>query len=114
MTDGLASSPLFEGIGNWILEQGLREASCADIVQGVGRRLLAGGIPLYRLSVGSMILHPVFGAMNYMWDADNDQIQSEMMQRELLTTAEFRNSPFFKLAAECLTSAVVRQNWVIE
>lgn len=100
MNDVLESSPLFEGIGNWILEQGLREVPCADIVQGVGRRLLAGGIPLYRLSIGSMMLHPVFGAMSYIWDADNDQIQSEMAPRELLATEAFQNAPFFDLAAE--------------
>ncbi|MFT5487116.1 MAG: adenylate cyclase [Paracoccaceae bacterium] len=104
MSDGAGNSPLFEGIGNWILEQGLREATCDEIVQGMGRRLLAGGIPLYRLSVGSMILHPVFGAMSSIWDADNDQIQTNMAPRELLATEEFQTAPFFHLPSQKISS----------
>ncbi len=104
MSDGSEISPLFDGIGNWILEQGLREATCGDIVQGVGRRLLAGGIPLCRISVGSMILHPVFGAMSSVWEAANDHIQTDMVPREMLATATFQAAPFFYLPAHKIPS----------
>ena len=100
MNDGFSNSPLFESLGIWLLEQGLREASVADIVQGVGRRLVTGGIPLYRLSVGGLILHPVFGAMDVVWDADNDRVRSEMAPREIMTSEEFQNTPFFRMAAD--------------
>ena len=49
MNDGFSHSPLFESVGAWLLDQGLREAAVGEIVQGTGRRLVAGGIPLYRL-----------------------------------------------------------------
>ncbi len=100
MNSGLSNSPLFEGIGKWLVDQGLREVSDADIVQGVGQRLVAGGIPLYRLSIGGMVLHPIFGAKDVVWDADNDHVRSQMMPREIMSSVEFQNSPFFMMATE--------------
>lgn len=100
MDDGFSKSPLFESLGVWLMDQGLRETSVGDIVQGAGRRLLAGGIPLNRLSVGAMFLNPVFGAMDVVWDADADRITSRMAPRELITTEEFQNAPFFRMAAD--------------
>ena len=32
MKDGFSQSPLFESVGAWLLDQGLREASVGDIV----------------------------------------------------------------------------------
>lgn len=98
MNDGLSTSPLFEGLGTWLMTQGLREASITDLVQNAGRRLVAGGIPIYRLSVGGMVLHPVFGALDVIWDADSDQVRNELMPRELTTSEEFQNAPFFHMA----------------
>jgi len=96
----LEGSPLLEGIGAWLLEQGMREASVTDVAQGVGRRLLAGGVPLSRVSIGGMVLHPVFGAMNVAWEADTDHVQSAMVPREEMTSDEFRNAPFYRLLSE--------------
>ncbi|MGE0255406.1 MAG: adenylate/guanylate cyclase domain-containing protein [Alphaproteobacteria bacterium] len=100
MPHALDGSPLLEGIGAWLLQQGMREASVTDVAQGVGRRLLAGGVPLYRVSIGGMVLHPVFGAMNVAWDADTDHAQSAMVPREEMTSDEFRNAPFYRLLSE--------------
>lgn len=96
----VSQSPLFESIGAWLLEQGLREASVSDIVKGVGRRLLEGGIPLYRLSIGGMILHPIFGATDVVWEADNDTVRAERVSREIMTSEGFQNAPFFRMAAD--------------
>lgn len=95
-----AASPLFDGIAGWLLEQGLSESSIEDIVQGLGQRLLAGGIPMYRLSVGSMLLHPVFVAMDVAWRAETGQVVSEMMPRKGLLTQAFQNTPFFVAARD--------------
>ena len=100
MKEGFSQSPLFESVGTWLLDQGLREATVGDIVQGTGRRLVAGGLPLYRLGIGGMILHPIFGAIDVVWDADNDRVRAERAPREITTSAEFQNAPFFRMAAD--------------
>jgi|ETN07SMinimDraft_1059922.scaffolds.fasta_scaffold149746_2 hypothetical protein len=37
-------SPMFDQLGVWILEQGIREAPVEKIISGFGRGLVAGGI----------------------------------------------------------------------
>ncbi len=88
-------SPMFDQLGVWILEQGISEAPVEKIISGFGRGLVAGGIALHRISLGGMLLHPVFGALDVVWDAQDDTVTSKMVPREIVTTEEFQNSPFF-------------------
>jgi len=116
MENKASNSPLFDGVATWLMKQGLQEAPLEDIVPGLGRRLVAGGVPLYRISVGGMLLHPVFGAMAIDWAAPSDQVSTQMMPRSAVTTPEFQDAPFFVAAKEgiefqrfCLEKPVERE-----
>jgi adenylate cyclase len=95
-----AYSPLFDGVATWLLEQGLHHAGLTEIVQGLGQRLVAGGVPLHRISIGGMLLHPTFGALDVVWEAPLDQIRSSMASRAAIYTPEFQDSPFFIAARD--------------
>ncbi len=99
MDDTPPFSPLFDGLAQWTLQQGLHETTVSDLVQGFGRRLVAGGVPVSRISVGGMMLHPVFGAVDVVWEADHDQVSVSRVARRILTTPEFQNTPFFQMAS---------------
>jgi len=99
MNDTPPFSPLFDGLAQWTLQEGLHGTSVSDLVQGFGRRLVAGGVPVSRISIGSMILHPVFGAADIIWESDHDQVSVNRAPRKALTTPEFQNSPFFHMAS---------------
>ena len=92
-------SPLFGGIATWLLERGLLEASVGEIAQGLGRRLVNGGVSLHRISIGGVLLHPVFGGMDVVWEARNDRLRSDMYPRSAMNTAEFQDAPFFHMLA---------------
>ena len=100
MDNKSAYSPLFDGVATWLLSQGLGEKKLEDIVPDLGRRLVAGGVPLYRLSVGGMLLHPVFGAMDITWAAPTDQMTAYMAPLSIVPTPEFQNTPYFVAAKE--------------
>ena len=93
-------SPLFDGVATWLMAQGLQEERLENIVQDLGRRLVAGGVPLHRISIGGMLLHPVFGALDIVWVASTDQVISQMAPRSAFATPEFQNAPFFIAAKE--------------
>ena len=93
------TSPLFDQLGIWLMDRGLKEASPEDIVQGFGRRLVEGGISLHRLSLGGMQLHPVFGAKDVVWNARDDSVVGQIIPRAVLTTQAFQNAPFFWAAS---------------
>lgn len=86
---------MFDQIGVWLMDCGVREADVEDVVQGFGRRLVDAGVSLYRVSLGGMLLHPVFGALDVVWNARDDTVVNQMMPRSVLTTPEFQDSPFF-------------------
>lgn len=90
-----STSPLFDRLGIWLISQGLKEASAEEIVQGFGRRLVEGGVSLTRVSLGGFLLHPVFGALDIVWTARDDQILSRRIPRSEITSEAFRNSPFY-------------------
>ncbi len=102
MNDTPPFSPLFDGLAQWTLQQGLHETTVSDLVQGFGRRLVAGGIPVSRISVGGMVLHPVFGASDIVWQADHDQVAVNRVARALITSDEFKNAPFFYMVENTL------------
>lgn len=93
-----APSQLFDGIANWLIEEGLGDAAFGDILGGLGRRLLAGGVPVHRISTGGLFLHPVFGAIDTAWDSQSDRVTETVQPRSKFDSAEFRNSPFFQAA----------------
>jgi hypothetical protein len=83
------------GSNAWLVEQGLSDANLAEIVQGLGQNLGGRGIALQRIAVGGMLLYPVFGARDVIWDARTDHVKSEMATRDIIRSTEFQNSPFF-------------------
>ncbi len=97
MTKPEARSPLFGGVATWLLEQGLVEASVGEITQGLGRRLVNGGVSLHRISIGGVILHPVFGGLDVVWEARNDRLRTDMYARNTMDTPDFQDSPFFHM-----------------
>ncbi len=95
MSFPISTSPMFDNLGTWLIDQGLREAAVDDVVQGFGRGLVDAGVSIYRVSLGGLLLHPVFGALDVVWNARDDTITGQMMPRSVVTTGSFQKSPFF-------------------
>ena len=93
----MSNSELFEGISSWLLERALTDADLDETVAGLGRRLVRGGVPVFRINFGSMLLHPVLGAMDITWDALNDTCRTQAVPRAAARTPEFQNAPFFQM-----------------
>jgi multidrug resistance efflux pump len=44
----------------WLLRDGRRQPSHADLIHALGARLVAAGVPVWRIYVGLHQLHPAF------------------------------------------------------
>jgi adenylate cyclase len=88
-------SPLFHAINSWLIDRAVGEGELTETIQGLGRKLVAGGLPLYRINVGGLLLHPVLGALDITWEAGNDSCRSQIIPRAAATSPEFRNAPFY-------------------
>ncbi len=88
---------LFRDISCWLLERALTDADLDETVAGLGRRLVQGGVPVFRINFGSMLLHPVLGALDLTWDALSDNCRSQAVPRTAAKTPEFQNAPFYRM-----------------
>lgn len=86
---------LFDASTQWLLEQSYQELDLGELVKGLGQRLVANGIPIHRIGIGGMILHPVFGALDVTWDAQTNVVQNSKIPRTGFTQPDFQNAPFF-------------------
>jgi adenylate cyclase len=55
---------LFDNIIAWLLDRALGDESIESTVSELCTRLVDGGVPLARVSVGRTVLHPVIGLMD--------------------------------------------------
>ena len=102
MATDAGPSPLFDGIAVWLMAQGLSDVGLPETIRGFGQRLVAGGLPVHRIGIGGMLLHPVFGALDIVWRAQNDQLTDDVVPRAKLNSPEFRSSPYFQAATDDL------------
>ncbi|MEM7022939.1 MAG: adenylate/guanylate cyclase domain-containing protein [Pseudomonadota bacterium] len=93
----MTTSALFGEISSWLLARALTDADLDETVAGLGRRLVRGGVPVARINFGSMLLHPVLGALDVTWDALSDTCRSQAAPRIAAKTPEFQNAPFFQM-----------------
>jgi len=50
-----------------IIESGIADAPLTQLVEVAMQRLIAAGVPIDRMNVGSRILHPLFDGMSITW-----------------------------------------------
>ena len=58
---------MLQKLSTWLMDQGVRDTPVREFVIGFCERLRDGGVPIERFSFGGMILHPVFGANQIVW-----------------------------------------------
>jgi len=84
-----------DNLVSWIIEQGLDDTLYPALISELGRRLIAGGIPVNRISIGGMLLHPVLGANDIVWEAKLDEVRVQKAPRQIFKSDDFKNAPFF-------------------
>lgn len=100
MAETAANPPLFRGICDWLIDRALRERDLAETVLLLGNKLVEGGLPICRINVGALLLHPVMGALDITWEPSYDTCRSQLVPRSIINSADFRNAPFFKMVSE--------------
>ena len=74
-------APAAGAIVAWAVEVGLDEREEADLLAGYCERLIAAGVPLWRVSTGADTLHPLIEAQGHRWRA-GEEIREEFFARD--------------------------------
>ncbi|MFO1072155.1 MAG: adenylate/guanylate cyclase domain-containing protein [Geminicoccaceae bacterium] len=87
----------------WIVASGLAAEDETALLDGVCARLVAAGVPLWRVATGADVLHPLLDARGCRWQRGQGVVREEFAREEL--EDETRNeswlrSPFHRLVRE--------------
>ncbi|WP_299729790.1 adenylate/guanylate cyclase domain-containing protein [uncultured Tateyamaria sp.] len=90
---------LFDNIIDWLMQEALDENPLTSIVETFGRRLVEGGVPVARISIGRSILHPTIGLLDVQWEQETGQVSTQTVPRQVVRNSlELFDSPFGELS----------------
>jgi adenylate cyclase len=89
----------------WAVREGLRGTAAAALFEGLCRRLVSAGLPLWRAFAGMRTLHPQWGGYAYTWWRDLDAIEPLQFERGAAYEHEILNSPIGYLVRQAEASA---------
>ena len=94
---------MFDQINTWLIDRLHEDVDLSDTMAELAQRLVAGGVPVFRMVIGRSMLHPVIGLLDLTWDADTGLVERVQMSRErarqLVDSGSFANTPFGRIAS---------------
>jgi adenylate cyclase len=96
-------------IARWIVDSALDGTALPDLVAGVAERLVAAGLPFYRVGLAFRILHPLFSGISITWTEGRGATTTFNPAGDAPETP-FGRSPFFYLLREQL----LEHRWRLE
>src|SRR5215475_8299044 len=88
------------GLHIWAVQQGLLGASTDAVFDGLCRRLVGVGVPLWRVFAGMRTLHPQWAGYAYTWQHDRDIVEPAQIERSEAYEQDVADSPFAVLIRE--------------
>jgi adenylate cyclase len=95
----------------WVVREGLRGADAAAIFDGLCKRFVSAGVPLWRAFVGMPTLHPQWGGYSYTWRRDLNAIEPEQFGRGHEYELILLRSPFGQLIRQVEKSGPEGDPW---
>jgi adenylate cyclase len=80
-------------IATWLIGPARRELPPEAIVGGLVARLIAAGVPLWRVRIGQRVANPMIGAWGVTWNR-SEGVQLYTVPRSMLDTGAYHGSPF--------------------
>ncbi|MDQ6436903.1 adenylate/guanylate cyclase domain-containing protein [Mesorhizobium sp. LHD-90] len=77
----------------WLIGPARKAGQPKEIVAGLIDRLVAAGVPLWRVRIGQRVANPMIGAWGVIWTRDGGA-ESYTVPRSMLATDSYRGSPF--------------------
>ena len=78
----------------WLIGSARLSAPPLKLIDGFCRRLIALGVPLWRLRAGQAIANPLASAWGVIWTRDGAGSHEYTVQRSVLATGAYHGSPF--------------------
>ncbi|MEQ1950696.1 adenylate/guanylate cyclase domain-containing protein [Mesorhizobium sp. CN2-181] len=77
----------------WLIGPARKASQPKEIVAGLIDRLVAAGVPLWRVRIGQRVANPMIGAWGVIWTRDGGA-ERYTVPRSMLSSDSYRGSPF--------------------
>jgi adenylate cyclase len=81
-------------IARWLIGEARVSSLPLDLIDGFCRRLVARGLPLWRLRAGQRLANPLASAWGVIWTRDGSDTHEYLVPRAMLSTGAYFGSPF--------------------
>jgi adenylate cyclase len=88
----------------WAVAEGLRGSGPELLFDGLCRRLVAAGVPIWRAFAGSRTLHPQWAGYGYTWWRDKGMVEPAQYERGERYEQLLAESPFALLRREAVAA----------
>ena len=78
---------------DWLMEDGRRAESIGALMEAFCRRLIEGGVPLFRANWHIRMLHPQIRGISFYWRANQDGVEEIEREHGTELRPEYLNSP---------------------
>src|SRR6056297_10711 len=85
---------VFDRLTKWLQQTSLLDVTLEDLVKAYAERLVDGGVPVARLSLGRMIMHPVIGLVDVTWQARTGRVDTGLVPRRAIPPDLTKQGPF--------------------
>lgn len=85
-------------VQDWLTAEGLRGIGDVALLYGFCERLQAAGVPVFRVFIGSDVLHPTLAARILRWRRGDPIVDTDVLRGDGSVPAdEWRTSPFYAM-----------------
>jgi adenylate cyclase len=92
-----------DALTDWLIDGARSAATPAEMMAQSCERLVAAGLPLWRVGIFIRTLHPEIFGRNFIWKQDAPEVEIGTVDFEIQETPEFKRSPLslvFRLGIE--------------
>lgn len=81
-------------IARWLIGEARLSLAPLELIERFCRRLVALGVPLWRLRAGQRLANPLASAWGVIWTRDGTDTREYVVPRATLSTGAYYGSPF--------------------
>jgi len=85
---------VFDRIAEWLQKLAFYDSDLEELVEHFSQRLIDGGVPVTRVTVSRLMMHPVIGFLDATWTAEARGVNRTILPRSSVRDDMFDGTPF--------------------
>src|SRR6056297_1211016 len=85
---------VFDRVAEWLQKLAFYDSDLEELVEQFSQRLIDGGVPVTRVTVSRLMMHPVIGFLDATWTSEARGVNRTILPRSSVRDDMFDGTPF--------------------